>query len=123
MTNVYTEKELEALTKAQLLEITAANGIEADDGLKKDDIKALIIAKGCPLPAVKNDTPPDNGGAEQGGGDVDNGNPKFSKEQLLKSQWYSHRRDILTALLEDGKTYSHAAVDRKISEFMKGKVK
>jgi len=48
--------------------------------------------------------------------------PKFSKAQLLKSNWYSHRRDVLEALLEDGKTYSHADVDELISNFMKGKV-
>jgi hypothetical protein len=53
----------------------------------------------------------------------DDGMPKFSKAQLLKSNWYSHRRDVLTAILEDGKTYSYADVDKLIWEFMKGKVK
>jgi len=49
--------------------------------------------------------------------------PKFSKEQLLKSNWYSHRRDMLTALLEDDKQYSYAAVDRLIKNFLEKKVK
>lgn len=48
--------------------------------------------------------------------------PKFSKEQLLKSALYSHRRDTLAALLEDDETYSHAEVDRLIQEFSERKV-
>jgi len=48
---------------------------------------------------------------------------KFSKEQLLKSQRYRERRDLLTALLKDGKQYSHVEVQKLIDEFMKGKVK
>lgn len=47
----------------------------------------------------------------------------FTKEQLLKSQRYRERRDLLTALLEDGKMYSHDDAERLIEEFMKGKVK
>ena len=47
----------------------------------------------------------------------------FSKEQLLKSQRYHERRDLLTALLKDGKQYSHVDVQTLIDDFMKGKVK
>ena len=45
---------------------------------------------------------------------------KFSKEQILKSTRYEERRDLLTALLKNGKTYSHADVERMIDDFMKG---
>jgi hypothetical protein len=48
---------------------------------------------------------------------------KFSKEQILKSTRYSEKRDLLTALLKDGKTYSHKDVEKLIDDFMKGKVK
>ena len=47
----------------------------------------------------------------------------FSKEQLLKSQRYHERRDLLTALLKDGKQYSHVEVQTLIDKFMRGKVK
>lgn len=49
---------------------------------------------------------------------------KFSKQQLLQSKRYSERRDLLTALLKDGKEYTHADVQALIDDFMmKGKVK
>ena len=48
---------------------------------------------------------------------------KYSKEHILNSEQYQSRIDLLAALLEDGKQYSCLEVDRKISEFMKGKVK
>ena len=48
---------------------------------------------------------------------------KFSKEQILKSQRYHERRDLLTALLKDGKQYSHVEVQTLIDKFMRGKVK
>lgn len=43
----------------------------------------------------------------------------LSKEQLLKSRRYRSRRDLLCALLEDGRRYSRAEVDALIDEFMK----
>jgi hypothetical protein len=49
--------------------------------------------------------------------------PRYSKEKLLKSNWYSHRRDILNVILKDDKEYSHGEVDALIGEFLKGKVK
>ena len=48
---------------------------------------------------------------------------KFSKEQLLSSKKYANRRDLVDALLEDGKEYATDDVDKKIESFMKGKVK
>lgn len=47
----------------------------------------------------------------------------FSKEQIIASDRYAGRRDLLDALLDEGKTYSVAAVDVMIDKFMKGKVK
>ena len=47
----------------------------------------------------------------------------FSKQQLVESRKYANRRDLLKALLTDGKTYTTAEVDAAIEKFMKGKVK
>lgn len=47
----------------------------------------------------------------------------FSKAQLLTSQKYAHRRDLIGALLEDDKVYTLHEVDALIEKFMKGKVK
>ena len=48
---------------------------------------------------------------------------KFSKEQLISSERYVNRRDLVDALLEDDREYTINEVDKKIDEFMKGKVK
>ena len=45
----------------------------------------------------------------------------FTKAQLVASQRYVHRRDLIGALLEDGKTLNE--VDALIEKFMKGKVR
>ena len=48
----------------------------------------------------------------------------FTKNTILHSQKYSNRRDLLSVLLEDGKTYTKDQVDALIENFMKkGKVK
>lgn len=47
----------------------------------------------------------------------------FTKAQLTASQRYAHRRDLIGALLEDGKTYTLNEVDALIEKFMKGKVR
>lgn len=144
MENAYTETMLKDMNKTQLLEIAKSNEIKADKNIKNEELIALILEKGCKIPDDG------TGGEVNGDADVktddDNGDeaalecdclvedepeaepeedesvPKFSKEQLLKSNWYSHRRDVLMALLDDDKQYSHAAVDRLIGKFMKGKV-
>lgn len=48
---------------------------------------------------------------------------KFPKEQLLASERFWERRDILEALLENGELYTVKAVEEKIESYMKGKVK
>lgn len=47
----------------------------------------------------------------------------FTKEQILASEKYANRRDLLDALLDKGKTYKIETVDNMIEKFMKGKVK
>lgn len=47
----------------------------------------------------------------------------FTKEQILSSNKYSNRRDILEVLLENEKAYSFEEVDALIDKFMKGEVK
>lgn len=46
---------------------------------------------------------------------------RFSKEDLVKSKKYQHRRDLLNAVLEDDKKYTIQEVDSKIEKFMKGR--
>lgn len=48
---------------------------------------------------------------------------KYSKEQLISSERYVKRRDLLGALLKDGKDYSVEEVDTLLENYMKGKVK
>lgn len=48
---------------------------------------------------------------------------KFSKEQLVASNRFRERRDILEALLETWKLYTVKTVEEKIESYMKGKVK
>ncbi|MCI8342466.1 MAG: hypothetical protein HFE62_04570 [Firmicutes bacterium] len=47
---------------------------------------------------------------------------KFTKEQLLKSERYKNRRDILSVVLCDGESYSHNEAESEIEKFLKGKV-
>lgn len=46
----------------------------------------------------------------------------YTKEQLLASTKYANRRDLISALLDGGKTYTLDKVDALIDKFMKGKV-
>lgn len=48
---------------------------------------------------------------------------KYYKEQLIRSDRYMKRRDLIGALLEDDKQYTIEEVDAAIENFMKGKVK
>lgn len=47
----------------------------------------------------------------------------FTKAQLLASQKYAGRRDVLEALLDGEKTYTTAEADAVIEKFMNGRVK
>lgn len=48
---------------------------------------------------------------------------KFTKEQILKSKNYRDKRDLINALLVNGRSYDLNEVDKMIEEFMKGSVK
>ena len=47
---------------------------------------------------------------------------KYSKEQILLSQAYANRKDILNVILKDG-DYTIEAVDKLLENFMKKEVK
>lgn len=47
----------------------------------------------------------------------------YTKEQILVSEKYKSRRDLVNAILLDGKRYTTEVVDKKIEAFMKGTVK
>lgn len=46
--------------------------------------------------------------------------PKFTKEQLVTSLKYIHRRDALNALLNNEKQYTFAQVDKVLKDFDEG---
>lgn len=47
---------------------------------------------------------------------------KFTKEQLVKSEMFSDKVDLLNALLKDNKNYNIKEVNEIINKFLKGKV-
>jgi hypothetical protein len=50
--------------------------------------------------------------------------PTFTKEQFLASrQRPGHERDILAAVLEDGKTYTLAEAEKALQAYLKRSVK
>ncbi len=48
---------------------------------------------------------------------------KFSKEQLLLSERFQERKDIIAALLHDGEQYTIKEAEERMEQYMKGKVK
>lgn len=48
---------------------------------------------------------------------------KYSKEQLLASERFRDRKDIVNALLSSDKEYTVSAVKNMIENYMKGKVR
>jgi arginine repressor len=55
--------------------------------------------------------------------DVKQGSHAFGKEQLIASDRYADKKDIVNALLETGKEYTVETVDRLVENYMKGQVK
>ena len=47
----------------------------------------------------------------------------FTKEQILKSKNYRHKRDLINALLVNGRSYTLKNVDEMIENFLKGAAK
>lgn len=50
-------------------------------------------------------------------------NSKFSKEQMLASATFANRRDLLTVLLDDGKQYTTAEVEKIMDDWLNKGVK
>ena len=48
---------------------------------------------------------------------------KYEKAQLKKCVQFINFQDVLSAVLEDGKTYSKTEAQTAIQQFLKGKVK
>ncbi|BCI60637.1 hypothetical protein BN3661_01520 [Eubacteriaceae bacterium CHKCI005] len=48
---------------------------------------------------------------------------KYTKEQLVNADKYRHSKDLLNALLDADKLYSHDDVEQLTKRFLKGKVK
>ena len=46
----------------------------------------------------------------------------FSKEQILGASQFVNRRDLLVAILDDGKQYTLAGVQKEIDKFLGKKV-
>ena len=45
--------------------------------------------------------------------------PKFTVEQLVRSRKYAEKRDVLHAVLDHKKQYSHAEVEKAVETFNK----
>ena len=48
---------------------------------------------------------------------------RFEKKQLLTSKKYASKRDLIAALLDEGKQYTIAEVEHLIDRYRKGKVR
>lgn len=48
---------------------------------------------------------------------------KYSKEQILKSERYAGKRDLLGAILRDNKQYGLKEVDNAIDNYMRKQVR
>ena len=46
----------------------------------------------------------------------------FEKRQLLESRRFRDKRDLLEAILSDGKEYTMEDVEQRIDDYRKGKV-
>ena len=55
--------------------------------------------------------------------DVEKVGERFSKRQLVASERFQERRDVLEALLDEKGLYTVKAVGEMIESYMKGKVK
>lgn len=49
--------------------------------------------------------------------------PQFYKEQIVTSEKYHDQRDLVDALLEDGRKYTLETVEEMLEQYKKGKVK
>lgn len=75
------------------------------------------IEEKCPQKTTKGDG---KSSGQKGAGKVEH---SFSKQQILSSGRFRDRRDIVEALLDEKEGYTVEAVEEKIENYMKGKVK
>lgn len=54
---------------------------------------------------------------------VQTAEPVFTKEQIVASKRFQYRRDLLSAVLDDGKSYTMVQVETLMEKYMKGQVK
>ncbi len=47
----------------------------------------------------------------------------YAREQLIRSERYQNRRDLVAALVPEGTSMSLRELDEKIEKYMKGQVK
>lgn len=47
----------------------------------------------------------------------------YTREQLVKAERYKEQRDLLEALLEEGKSYSLRETDAVLQKYREGKVR
>lgn len=55
--------------------------------------------------------------------EADNSEKLFEKEQLLASERFRNKRDLLNALLRENKLYAVSQAEEMIEIYMKGQVK
>ncbi len=60
---------------------------------------------------------------ETSSANVQDAKPQFSKRQIVGSVRYYGARDLVDALLEDGKKYTFETIDKLIEDYKKGQVK
>lgn len=82
---------------------------------KKADKDDAGVREKFPAETAEKSAQADTGAGESRAG--------FTRQQLLSSARYRNRRDLVSALLEDGRKYTLKEADQVIDRFMKGKVK
>lgn len=55
--------------------------------------------------------------------ETDNSQKLFEKDQLMSSERFRNKRDLLNALLRENKLYAVSQAEEMIEIYMKGKVK
>ena len=116
MEKIYTESMLKPMKKADLYEILLEKGIEVNKNTPNEEMIAMILANNSPDDEVEKDTD------TQAKTPQNDSLPRYTPEQLIKSSTYSHRRDVLRTLLDDGKVYSHADIAAILKEFYERQV-
>lgn len=60
---------------------------------------------------------------DSAGENVEKREETFTLSQLLAAEKFSSRKDLLRALLSEDEKYSNSEVERKMEQFLKGKVR